>query len=383
VDFDWTDEEIEFRDALRTFIEANIRPGWTMKDRDMPGSTEAEAVKTFCGAMGEAGFLTPHWPAEYGGRDASPWEQLIISEETWGAGEPRGGQYMNTNWIGPALMAFGTEAQKQHHLPLISSGAANWCQGFSEPDAGSDLAALQTQAVRDGDAYIVNGQKVWTSYAHAADYCFLLVRTDTEAPKREGITILLVPMDLAGIDVRDIPIPFTEHLLHEVHFTDVEVPVSERLGDENRGWDIVRSVLANERVGIARHEHSERVLDETVELAEAAGIDTTGPTMAQTLGRAYAWCEAARTMNYVAVGERIEDPLGRRPLAAVSRSITGPMEGVVSWACQSTMGDQALEADTDVDRQLLTGTTAPIAAGAIDVQLNLIARLCLDLPRGP
>lgn len=190
-------------------------------------------------------------------------------------------------------------------------------------------------------------------------------------------------MDLEGIDVRDIANPFTSHLIHEVHFTDVAVPVGCRLGDENRGWDIVRTVLANERVGIARHEHSEMVLDDTVSLADDLDLDTTDPNLEETIGRAYAWCEAARTMNYVAVSERISDPRGRRPLAAVSRSITGPMEGVVSWACQEILGDQALAKGTEADRQLLTGTTAPIAAGAIDVQLNLIARLCLDLPRSP
>ena len=152
----------------------------------------------------------------------------------------------------------------------------NWCQGFSEPDAGSDLAALRTGRVRDGDSYVVNGQKIWTSYAHAAEWCFLLVRTDPDSPKREGITILLVPMDTPGIEVREIPNPYAHHLIHEIHFTDVVVPVANRLGDENQGWGIVRNVLANERVGIARHAHSELVLDHTVADARELGIDVDG-----------------------------------------------------------------------------------------------------------
>ena len=205
MDLDWTEEQATFRAVLRGVIAANIRPGWTLEHRDMPEPADVDAVKQFCRALGDHGLLTPHWPAEYGGRDAGPWEQAIISEETWAAGEPRGGQYMNTNWIGPALMAFGTEEQKQLHLPPISRGEVNWCQGFSEPDAGSDLAALATSAVRDGDSYIVNGQKIWTSYAHAAEFCFLLVRTDPDVPKRSGISILLVPMGTPGIEVRDIP----------------------------------------------------------------------------------------------------------------------------------------------------------------------------------
>jgi alkylation response protein AidB-like acyl-CoA dehydrogenase len=169
MDLDWTESEASFRAALRASIDSNIRPGLNLDDRDMPEPEDVEAVKAFCAALGDDGFLTPHWPREFGGREASPWEQLIISEETWRVGEPRGGQYMNTNWIGPALMAYGTSEQQARHLPPISRGEVNWCQGFSEPDAGSDLAALRTRAVRDGESYVVNGQKIWTSYAHAAD----------------------------------------------------------------------------------------------------------------------------------------------------------------------------------------------------------------------
>ncbi len=379
---DWTDEEVAFRDALRTSIMSNIRPGWTLDDRDMPEPADIDAVKEFCATLGDDGFLTPHWPAEHGGRAASPWEQLIISEETWAFGEPRGGQYMNTNWIGPALMRYGTPEQRAQYLPPISRGEVNWCQGFSEPDAGSDLAALRCAALLDGDAYVVNGQKIWTSYAHAADYCFLLVRTDFDSPKREGITILLVPMDSAGIEVREIPNPYGHHLIHEIHFADVVVPESCRLGDENRGWDIVRNALANERVGIARHQHTEFVLDRTVADAAEMGIDVNDPGVEEALGMAYAWCEAARALNYAAVAERISEPNGSRPMAAVSRSITGPMERIAGWTCQEVLGDQALAAATEADRQIVTGTTCMIAAGAYEVQLDLIARLCLDLPRG-
>jgi alkylation response protein AidB-like acyl-CoA dehydrogenase len=382
MDLDWTDDEEAFRAALRSSIARNIRPGWNLDDRDMPEPDDVEAVKTFCAALGADGMLTPHWPTAHGGRQASPWEQLIISEETWRVGEPRGGQYMNTNWIGPALMAYGTPEQQAQHLPPITRGEVNWCQGFSEPDAGSDLAALRCRAVRDGDAYIVNGQKVWTSYAHAAEWCFLLVRTDPESPKREGITILLLPMDLPGIEVREIDNPYAHHLIHEMTFTDVVVPVSARLGDENMGWDIVRNVLANERVGIARHAHSEHVVDATVAEARRIGVDVDDPGVAETIGLAYAWCEAARALNYVAVDERIHDPHGSRPLAAVSRSITGPMEREIGWACQELLAEQALARGTEADRQVVTGTSAMIAAGAYEVQLDLIARLCLDLPRG-
>lgn len=378
----WTADEAAFRAALRASVATHLRPGWTLDDRDMPEQADIDAVKAFCAALGDDGFLTPHWPAAYGGRDASPWEQLIISEETWSVGEPRGGQYMNTNWIGPALMRYGTDEQRALHLPLISAGQVNWCQGFSEPDAGSDLAALRTQAIRDGDSYVVNGTKVWTSYAHAAEYCFLLVRTDLDSPKREGITILLVPMSSPGVEVREIPNPYATHLIHEMHFTDVIVPITCRLGDENRGWDIVRNSLANERVGIARHQHTEYVIDQTVRDAQGLGIDVADPGIEETLGIAYAWAEASRALNYVAVSERITDPNGSRPAASVSRAITGPMERMAGWACHEVLGDQALAGGTEADRQVVTGTSSMIAAGAYEVQLDLVARLCLNLPRG-
>ncbi|MCU1346582.1 MAG: Alkylation response protein AidB-like acyl-CoA dehydrogenase, partial [Acidimicrobiia bacterium] len=339
-------------------------------------------VIEFCQAMGQQGFLIPHWPAEFGGRDASPWEQAIISELVWAAGEPRGPQYMNTNWIGPALMLAGTEEQKQRYLPPIARGEAMWCQGFSEPDAGSDLASLQTRAVRDGDAYVVNGQKIWTSYAHTADHCFLLVRTDPNTSGGEGITILLVPMDLPGIEVRDIPNPFVEHLFHEIFFNDVVVPVWCRLGDENLGWEIVRQVLANERVGVGRHECSERTLDGAVAAAEHYGLDVEEPSIAATVGMAYAAAEAARALNYAAVNERMHVHSGPRPMASVSRAMTATMEVAVAAACLEALGPQSMLRGSPAERQLAAGTTAPLAAGSLEVQLNLVARLCLNLPKG-
>ncbi len=382
MDFDWTEKEGAFRAELVAFIEQNRRPGWTHHQRDMPAPEDRTAVLEFCTALGARGLMTPHWPREYGGREASPWEQTIISEEMWGAGEPRGPQYMNTNWIGPAIMLAGTSEQKELHLGRISRGEAMWCQGFSEPDAGSDLASLRTRAVRDGDVYVVNGQKIWTSYAHAADFCFLLVRTDPNALRGEGISILLVPMDLPGIEVRDIPNPWVPHLVHELYFNDVAVPVGCRLGEENNGWEIVRQALANERVGVARHEAAERTLDGAVAAAEAAGTDVDDPTLSEVVGMAYATCEAARAMNYAAVNERVTVRSGPRPVAAVSRALTGPMEGVVAKACFEVLGEQALRLGSPAERQLAAGTTAPIAAGSLEVQLNLVARQVLDLPKG-
>jgi alkylation response protein AidB-like acyl-CoA dehydrogenase len=207
------------------------------------------------------------------------------------------------------------------------------------------------------------------------------VRT-SDAPRGEGISILLVPMDLPGIEVRDIPNPFVDHLVHEVWFTDVPVPVSCRLGEENKGWEVVRQVLANERVGVARAECSERTLDGAVAAARAAGTGVIDDSLAEVVGMAYATCEAARAMNYAAVNEKVHEEGGRRPLAAVSRALTGPMEAIVAEACMEVLGEEAMVARSPAIRQLAAGTTAPIAAGSLEVQLNLVSRLCLDLPKG-
>jgi alkylation response protein AidB-like acyl-CoA dehydrogenase len=381
VDFDWTEEEQSFRLELQAFIRDNIRSGWTHHQREMPEPEDREEVLKFCRALGTRGLLTSHWPCEYGGRDASAWEQTILSEEMWAAGEPRGPQYMNTSWIGPAIILAGTPEQKAFHLPRIASGDAMWCQGFSEPDSGSDLASLQTRARRDGDSYVINGQKIWTSYAHTADHCFLLVRTDPQRNNGDGITILLVPMDLPGVEVRDIPNPWVAHLFHEIYFTDVVVPDSCRLGRENEGWRLVRQALANERIGIARHECAERTLDASIRAAEARGVDTTDASLADVVGTAYAACEAARVMLYAAVDERARAEDGARPGASSSRVLTATMERTVAHACAEVLGEWGHERSSAAQRQLTAGTTAPLAAGSLEVQLNLIARFGLGLPK--
>ena len=154
------------------------------------------------------------------------WQHATIGEELWSRGEPRGPQYMNVNWIGPTIMEHGSEAQKREHLPRIAAGDVLWCQGFSEPEAGSDLVALRTLALRDGDDYVVNGSKIWTSYCDHADYCFLLVRSDPDSSRHRGISVLLMPMSSPGVEIREIPAVVGEKYFHEVFLSDVRVPIS-------------------------------------------------------------------------------------------------------------------------------------------------------------
>jgi len=248
MEFGWAEEQASFRLQLQHFLGGALPAEWDDIAGEGPGSdAQSQFSLKFCPMLAESGFLVPHWPRKYGGRDATTWEHFIIGEEMWLRGEPRGPQYMNVNWIGPALMRFGSEAQQIEHLPPMARGEVIWCQGFSEPNAGSDLASLRTRAERHGDDYLVNGSKIWTSYASQAKFCFLLARTG--ADRKAGIAIFLVPMSTPGITVRKIPALIGDGDIHEVFFQDVQVRSEWRLGSEGQGWEIIMYALRHERVG--------------------------------------------------------------------------------------------------------------------------------------
>jgi alkylation response protein AidB-like acyl-CoA dehydrogenase len=379
VEFDWTAEEQAYREQVRSLVDT-WAPGW----RAHPvhhhfAREERNTVTAFTHELRDRGLLTAHWPKEYGGRDQSAWLHVILGEELWSVGEPRGPQYMSVNWIGPAIMANGTEAQKREHLGRISAGDAFWCQGFSEPDSGSDLASLRCRAIRDGEEYVVNGQKIWTSHTQLADWCFLLARTDPEAEPHKGITILLVPMSTPGIEVRPIPNVAGEGSFAEVFFTDVRVPVANRLGPENGGWDIVRSALTFERVGSPRWERGAVVLDALVAWAKEHGVYADRIVSAR-LGEAKAAVEAARLLAYTVVDERAH---GRppSPQAYVARASMVRAEKLVAEVGHWLMGEAGLTDESLSARTYYPTLTAGVAAGAYEIQLNLIAGLLLKLPR--
>lgn len=379
MEFGWSEDEQRFRSQIQDAFRKYARPGWTHHNRDMPDPRDRDDSIAFCQALAADGLLTPQWPVEYGGRAVSGWEQAILGEEAWGSGEPRGPQYMNVNWIGPAIIYAGTQEQKDFHLSRIGSGDVLWCQGFSEPDAGSDLASLRTAAVRDGDGYVINGQKCWTSYGHYAEFGFVLARTNPEAERHSGISIFLVPMDTPGIEVREIPSPFAKHLVHEVFFTDVHVPETCRLGPENEGWQIITTVLANERAGWVTHENAIRRLDS---LLSRSSVDASDPDVAAAAGKAYAMAEATRMLNYLAIDERENDQPGKtRAVAPVAQAALGLLEPAVGWAVHEISGLETLDADSMAGQSLVGITASPIAAGSLEIEFNLIAKQTLGLPK--
>jgi alkylation response protein AidB-like acyl-CoA dehydrogenase len=200
--------------------------------------------------LAEAGYVAPHWPRPWG-LDADPIHQLLIDDELRRARVRRPFNRIGIGWAGPTILAAGSDAQKQRYLLPLLAGEEIWCQLFSEPGAGSDLAALSTRAVRDGDVYVVNGQKIWTSYAHVAKFGILIARTDPDAPKHQGISYFVCPMDLPGVEVRAIIDMTGRNMFNEVFLDDVRVPAENLVGEENRGWSLAKVTLANERVSLS------------------------------------------------------------------------------------------------------------------------------------
>jgi alkylation response protein AidB-like acyl-CoA dehydrogenase len=247
VDLRFTEDEQAFRAELRSWLAETIPTLPPKPSReDWPGRREYDTH--WQKLLYDAGYAGINWPTEYGGRGATPTEHLIFLEESERAKAP----YVGVNFVGllhagPTLITEATPEQQERHLPRILRGDEVWCQGFSEPNAGSDLAALRCRAVRDGDDYVINGQKIWTSHAEVADFCELLVRTDPDAPKHKGISWLIVPMDTPGIEIRPLRTLVGSTEFSEVFFTDVRVPVANRVGEENDGWRVTMVTLSFER----------------------------------------------------------------------------------------------------------------------------------------
>jgi alkylation response protein AidB-like acyl-CoA dehydrogenase len=265
MNLEFTAEEIAFRDAMRAFITQNYPAH--LRDRDPEQGMSKDDFLAWHRILGVKGWSAPAWPVEYGGTGWSPTQRYIWSEEN-----ARHDAIMplpfGVNMVGPVIYTFGTEEQKRRHLPGILSGDVWWCQGYSEPGAGSDLASLKTTAVRDGDHYIINGQKTWTTLAQHADWGFFLCRTDTNAAKpQEGISFILIDMKSPGIEVRPIIMLDGGHEVNEVWLTDVRVPVENRVWKENDGWTCAKFLLAHERSGIAAVARSKRGVEKLRRIA--------------------------------------------------------------------------------------------------------------------
>lgn len=385
MDFAFTAEEEAFRADLRAFLNEELPDWWrgmfVEDDRAMPLTRE------ICRKLAARGWLTMAWPREYGGAEASPWKQAVLREEMWAHDEPRGPQYMNLNFIGPLIMRFGTDAQKQRFLPPMARGDVVWTQGFSEPGAGSDLASLSTRAHWDGGQFVVNGSKIWSSYADApADWCLLLARSNPDVPKREGISVLLADMRTAGITVRPIGTMAGPHEFNEIFLDDVVVPGDCLLGERDRGWHVVTTGLSLERAGVARYARAGRVIELLVEHVRSTS-QADDPDVRRKLADLRVRYEAGRLLNYRVISEQAQ---GRTATveASIARLHNTQLEQLVGHVGLEVLGavGQLTAADARaplhglVHRQWVRNIPTTIAAGTLEVQKNIVARRGLGLP---
>jgi alkylation response protein AidB-like acyl-CoA dehydrogenase len=250
VDIIFSEEERAFQADVRDFINNNLPEDVRRRSQRFPSYVSKEQTTRWHKILHAKGWSAPAWPKEHGGTGWSVTQKFLYDEEYQAAGCPRQSPFGLT-MVGPVLYTFGTDEQKQRYLPKIVSGDEFWCQGYSEPGAGSDLANLQTRAIPDGDDYVVNGQKIWTSHAHHADMMFCLVRTNTEVKAQEGISFILIDMTTPGLTVKPIISIDGSHYLNEVFFDNVRVPIANRIGEENKGWTYAKFLLGHERTGIA------------------------------------------------------------------------------------------------------------------------------------
>jgi len=295
MDFEMGQQATELRRELRELVKTHVPEHYLGAFTDNP--VDLEAAQHFCRTLADRNLLCLAWPEQFGGGGASVWEQTVVREEMWAYHEPRGAQYMGVNWVGPIIMRHGTEGQQRKHLPPIARGEVIWCQGFSEPEAGSDLASLRTAARREGDGWLVSGQKIWTSYATMAQWCFLLARTSKGEKKQHGLTIFLVPMDDPAIQVRPIRSMLGPHHLNEVFFDDLRVTEADVLGTVDQGWSIVQDVMSFERVGIARYARCERLLAAAPEVL-GDRWDELPTELRGRWARMLTHCRRARLMAY-------------------------------------------------------------------------------------
>jgi alkylation response protein AidB-like acyl-CoA dehydrogenase len=377
--FDMGPEVADLRAELRRLVAEEVPPGYLGAFTDDPA--DLAVAQRFCRTLADRGLLCMAWPERYGGQDASPWAQTAVREEMWAHHEPRGAQYMGVNWVGPTIMRHGTDRQRDQHLPAIAAGEVIWCQGFSEPDAGSDLASLKTAAVRDGDGYRITGQKIWTSYATMAQWCFLLARTSTQERKQQGLTIFLLPMDRDGIEVRPIGTMMGPHHLNEVFFDGVWATDDDVLGPVDGGWQVVQEVLSFERVGIARYARCERLLAEAPRVLGDAWAALPEELRARWV-RALLHCRRARLLAYRVVARQDQGQVTPADTAAYRIAVTTNDQTTADvlgdiLALSDPPGDEGARWAAAVEDHVRYSVSATVASGTTEVQRMLLSRALL------
>ncbi len=385
MDFDYTPEEQAFREEVRSFLKDNLPP---------KGERPKDFLKTWLEQVREKGWVGFSWPKEFGGSDGGLIEQTILREEmALAKAPPLGTSFMGLAWVGPGIMQYGTEAQKQKFIPDILDSKVTWCTGYSEPNHGSDLAAIQCKAVKDGDHYVVNGQKIWTTGAPWSQWIILLVRTDFEVEsKHDGITCLLVPMDSEGLEVRPIENMAGDKHFAEIFFTDVRVPIDNRLGDEGEGWNVTVSALANERSSIGEVTQMFEKLDNLKELVRSTRKQgkpaSEDPDVRRTIARfemkiAAMKYNGLRYLTKQIKGEPLTSETSVNKLHRASLEIEMDDFAVAlngEAGLQLSGGEAAIDGGT-WSKSALNWPNVVIGGGTPNIQKNIIAERILGQPK--
>ena len=393
MDLNLTPEETKFRDELRTWLEANVPKDWG-EWREKPLEESFPYLRAWQRKLYEGGWAAVSWPKEYGGRGATLMEQSLFWEEMARVEAPPMANSLGLGLIGPTIIAYGTDEQKERFIPKILSAEEIWCQGFSEPNAGSDLAALQTEARLDGDHYVVNGQKVWTSYGWIGNWCELVVRTDSSVPKHKGLSVLLIDMKSPGVEVRPLKQMTGESEFNEIFFRDVRVPMKNLLGKVNDGWNVAVSTLMYERgsYGARLHLIFKRAITRLIELSHKFQKDghpaAQDPITRQKLAQCYAEIEIMR-WNQLRAFSRVTATGVPGPEGSIQKIFWSELNQRLQQIAQEIFGPygQLLAGDKDaVDNGIWSygylrtrGNT--IEAGTSEVQRNIIGHFVLGLPR--
>lgn len=389
MDLNLTPNEQQFRDEFRAWLAANVPAEWAGNTNSEDRSDYLGYLRDWQRQLYEGGWAGISWPQQYGGRGVSLMEQAIFQEELARANAPQLIGTIGLSLVGPTVIAMGTEEQKERYLAPILSGEEIWCQGFSEPNAGSDLASLSTRAIRDGDDFVVNGQKIWTSLAQLADWCLLLVRTDTAAPKHKGITCLLVNMRTEGISVRPLRQMSGDSGFNEVFFSNVRVPVAQVLGKIDQGWTTAITALMNERANLGSG--MQVVFKRNLEalIARAHTVERHGvrasedPIIRQKLAQAYLELEIL-SLNTNRALTSLSKTGVPGPEGSIQKLFWSEWNQRMQQTAQEILGPYGQLSDFDNGTWqygYLRTRGNTIEAGTSEVQRNIIAERVLGLPK--
>lgn len=388
---EYTENEEAFRRELRDWLARNLPDGWTDGNREVLRDPDrrVEFLREWQRKLFEGSWAGIHWPEEYGGRGASLIEQMIYDQETARMETPPVLNSLGIDLVGPTLMEVGTEYQKERFLPKILSGEEIWCQGYSEPNAGSDLASLQTEAVEENGRFVINGQKIWTSYAHVADWCFTLTRTDDSGDKHHGITALIVDMDQEGVTTEPIDQINGKREFNQVYFDDAVADREHLVGEKDEGWDAAMVLSAYEHTTsytFKLEQRFEKLVEHCRTNSRNGDLLIEDPVIRRRLAKLYAKVEAAKLTHLRNVSSHIATGTPG-PEGSMDRVYSTELKQELEDFATNVLGPNSALWEDSVDdgkwiTEYLYSFSRTIAGGTSDIQRNIIGERVLDLPRG-